>query len=1735
MARVRVIVVIVIASLVISAFPPALPSIARHAIPPVVAASDDDLALLPPAGWSVTQTAANDGNDATSVSLNQGYCHPNCAVSLTFTPTSGTFPALGSFRVLWSQTSSYGSAIDFVQLTCAGTTLWYDNSGFGGSGTQTYDTGRINVTGTMSPQTTSFSCTWLMHSTFSSGGLNVYTISLWQGSAPPPPGQGVTTSELYGSSDSAMPQVPFCTSGDAVNCATGNFTETLDLMRIPGRGIPLDLTLTYNSLAAPQASPVGYGWSFSYGAHLVIDQTAGTATVVLANGNNVPFTLANGTYTAKPWVIASLTQNGDGTYTYLEKRTQRSYRFSSAGQLLSESDRNGYATTLAYDGSGQLTTVTDPAGRALTFSYDASGRLAGVSDPTSRQVSFSYQPSGDLGGITDVANGVTSFTYDASHLLLTMRDPRNGLLTNGYDSQGRVTSQLDRMNRSTTWSYVSGTTTITDPNNNVTREQFTNNEVTSITRGVGTPEEATWTYAYDATALGVAVVTDPNTHTTHFTWDSSGNLLTRMDALNHTTQYAYDALNDLTSITDPLLVATTFTYDASGNLLTQSRPLAGTNDSQTITLGYGDPAHPGDVTTLTDARSHVWSFSYDAAGDLASATDPLGHETTYGYDGIGRRTSMVSPNGNVAGGNPSQYTTTYAYDAFGDLTSVADPLNHITAAVYDPNRNLSTLTDPDQHTTQYTYDADDELTIVTRADGTTLGNGYDGDGNLTSQTDGNNHSTLLAYDPLDRVKSVTDPLNRVTAYAYDGAGNLTQVTNASQLATTFAYDAANELTGVTYASANTPNVSYGYDAAGRRTSMTDGTGQTTYGYDSLNRLISVLDGAAHQVGYGYDLANNVTALTYPGGNQVSYVFDDANHMSSLTDWLTHTTSFGYDASGNLTQINYPNTTQAAYTYDAANELNQIVDSKAGTTFASFGYTRDPAGLLASTTPTGVSQGNETYTYTRLNQLATVNSGSYAYDPGDNITQVPGANLTYDVADQLQSLAQGTTTTTFGYDAQGNRTSRTSPATGTTTYSYDQANRLIGASIPGGKGVVASGNFHNLAVLGDGTVWGWGRNDFGQLGNGATSPATNPLPVQVHNLAGASAVSAGGYFSMARRSDGTVWAWGNNQYGQLGDGTTQLRSTPVQVSGLSGVTAIASACDTGVALKSDGTVWAWGYNGDGEFGNGTTTNSSTPIQANISGVTAIAAGCFHILALKSDGTMWTWGYNHNGQLGNGSTRDSSVPVQVTGLPSISAIGAGKSHSLAVTTSGAAWAWGYNGAGQLGNNSTRQSSTPVQVLNLTGAKTVAGGGNFSLATTTSGAVWAWGQNNYGQLGNGTTSDSHVPVQVLNLTGASSISAGSDHSLVSTGSGLAFDWGNNQYGQLGNGTTNNSSTAVQVNNLSGVQSQVTASYAYNGDGVRVGKTVNNITETFSWDVSRGVPLMIQDGGTSFLYGPGNLAVEQVDSVGATTYVQHDQLGSSRLLTDSVGNVIGTYTFDAYGATTSHIGTASTPLRFTGQYLDNETGLYYLVARYYDSQSGQFIARDPVILATRQPYAYAENSPLSATDPLGLSCNPTWFEALLDLLPSFSVGTTLSSTVEGGAGVLESGAETYSVYAMAKTLEHGRIRDADNTLLQSGGMFSTIAGDTASEPPGRGRDFPNQSTGGFFGPISGGFFITNATRHEQLLGSFQTIQVDLGVVLGPSFEFSYSGSTVIGSVTYGIGLGAAFTTMQTFTGVLR
>lgn len=1035
-------------------------------------------------------------------------------------------------------------------------------------------------------------------------------------------------SEFYGESNPAEPGCTTCLSSDPVNVATGNLTESATDLAVPARGVPFSFSRTYNAFDAATATasgPLGFGWTFGYNASLSVSGSGGTVTVRNGNGSTVQFVPNSTGYSAAARVIATLVHNGDGTYTYTLP-SQMSEVFSSSGLMTSLVDRHGYVTTLSY-ASGKLSGISDPSGRTMTVAWTGT-HITSVTSPLGRVVQYGYN-AGNLITVTSPGLNIDGYTYDSLHRLKTITRPRGGTVKSVFDTSNRVTSQTNERTLTTTFAYTAGQTTVTDPAANISIYGVDDaGNITTVTRGSGTPQAATTTYTYDD-AGDRLIMTDPLGHQTVSTYDPAANLLTQKDPLGHQYIYTYDSSNELLTAKDPLGVTTTNVY-VNGNLTSTSRPLVGTGSTQTSVFHYDDPAHPGDLTSMTDPDGKVWLYGYNGQGDQTSVTDPLGNKTTATFNVDGQQVTAVSARGNVAGcGCTAAYTTGYTYWPDGQTHAVTDPLGHVTSRSYDADGNLSSLVDADGNPTGYAYDLADELTTTTRADTTTLQYGYDSAGNKASYTDAASHVTTYLYDPLNRVNKVTTPGTRVTTYTYDLASNLLTSTDPASLVTTYGYDNANRKTSISYSDSTTHGVIYTYDSDGQRATMTDAAGTTTYTVDSLHRTTQVSrDSGGPSVSSGYNLRNLLTSVTYATGKQVTYGYDDAGRATSVQDWLNNTTTLTPDPDGNTTAVASPNGVTAASTFNHSDQLTGNTDTQGATTLASFGYTPDPAGQTQSMTTTGTPQGNETYTYTPLNQLKTVNGNGYSYDTADDPT----------------GLASGATQT-----------------------------------------------FHTASTL----------------------------------------------------------------------------------------------------------CWS----------NPTTVTSPTCASA--------------------PGTATTYTSN---------SRGDRITTAAPGQP--------------------AAAYGYD--------------QPSRLTSYT---------------------------------KGTTS---------------------------------------------------------------------ATYNYDGDGLRTSKTVNGTTTPFTWTSIGGLPQLVFDGTTYLIYSPTGMPVEQITGT-TPSYLHTDQLGSIRLITNATGAVTGAYAYDAYGNQTGHTGTATCALQYAGQYLDTETNLYYLRARYYDPNTAQFLTGDPLVAITQSAYGYAYDNPLNGIDPSGLDCGWT------------------------------------------------------------------------------------------------------------------------------------------------------------------
>jgi len=396
--------------------------------------------------------------------------------------------------------------------------------------------------------------------------------------------------------------------------------------------------------------------------------------------------------------------------------------------------------------------------------------------------------------------------------------------------------------------------------------------------------------------------------------------------------------------------------------------------------------------------------------------------------------------------------------------------------------------------------------------------------------------------------------------------------------------------------------------------------------------------------------------------------------------------------------------------------------------------------------------------------------------------------------------------------------------------------------------------HSALIKQDGTLWVGGVNSAGQLGNGTT--ITYSSPIQVGLLTNWKQVAISGQTSYnigitaAIKTDGTLWTWGSDSYGGLGNGTTLYYSSPIQIGSLTNWKQVSCGYRENVyAIKTDGTLWSWGQGNSGQLGNGRLINYSSPIQIGaLTNWSSVAGGFFMFAAIKTDGTLWTCGYSGSGGLGNGTTISYSSPIQVGSLTNWKQVSCGTSSVLSVKTDGTLWGWGLNNIYILGNGNSIDYSSPIQIGSSTNWKYVSAGAGFAAAIKTDGTLWAWGnQNSFGNLGNGTTigysspvqigsltnwnqvfvtqsasvaytNDNKVywwgqslgagptdylinissPVQVGLLTNWKQVSAGRDYIAAIKYDGTLWTWGRGVYGTLGNGTTLKYSSPIQIGSL-------------------------------------------------------------------------------------------------------------------------------------------------------------------------------------------------------------------------------------------------------------------------------------------------------------------------------------------------
>ncbi len=915
--------------------------------------------------------------------------------------------------------------------------------------------------------------------------------------------------------------------GDPINTRTGGIDYSWVDLSIPTSAGPLTFQRSYASLATGvYTTTLGYGWTHNQDIQLIFSGDpggqSGSVFFKAHTTNRYRFT-DNGSrfYFPYPGVLASLTRSTTQPYVYtLKDPAQNTYIFDASHKLQSWKNAQGLGFSYTYNANGLLERVADATlQRYLSFTYSGN-RLDSVSDHTGRSVHFGYT-NDNLTSVTDVLSQNWTYQYNNTnytHHLSRVIDPAGDTqVRTEYDASGRAIYQydgLDNLIAGLTY-YTDGTTVIQNGrgytethtydirgtlvsqrnpfNETITKEYDTYSRAKSITNADGQTFDLTWS-KNGATLLKIEA---PGGYTTQMSYDSRNNLTKVVDPNGHRTTYVYNDSQDptkVTAITDAITNTTTFqyTYDQNGFVesLEITDPLTipsiryyndfGETISMSIASGiaYFSYDDLNRLETTTDPLDQVTYYEYDNSGQLIRTTynydparpqndaneynivaekeydevghlvrdiDTLGRVNLFEYDDAGRlirTTQNYDANRPIGDENQYNLVTEYGYDTIGNFTSVLDANGIVKLYEYNEVNQLSAVVNNYKPGLQ----SDQETNVRTEYD-------YDSLGNLVEVQDANGHVTSYEYDDLSRLTREIDPLLHAWEYSYDAVGNLISSLDANGYTTLYGYDALNHLVEINYADDAEVDVTFAYNGNGWRNRMTDDTGTTIWNHDYWGRPVFITSDTFGSVGYDYDAVGNRTALHYPDGKEVTYEYDSLHRLTDVTDWSSNVTHYDYDAASRVTSAKLPTGVEAAYSYSQADRLvdlsyEVLTDPELLTdTLASYHYEYDPVGNH-SRTDEGLKQPDASfntdtirYTYDNLYRLTAADYASgpffyYTYDSVGNrlseITNSGTTTYTYDIANRLTA----SNAITYTWDNNGNLLSD-----GVNTYGYDYSNRL----------------------------------------------------------------------------------------------------------------------------------------------------------------------------------------------------------------------------------------------------------------------------------------------------------------------------------------------------------------------------------------------------------------------------------------------------------------------------------------------------------------------------------------------------------------------------------------------------------------------------------------------------------------------------------------------------------------------
>ncbi|HEX5525990.1 MAG TPA: RHS repeat-associated core domain-containing protein [Solirubrobacterales bacterium] len=942
-------------------------------------------------------------------------------------------------------------------------------------------------------------------------------------------------------------------------------------------------------------------------------------------------------------------------------------------------------------------------------------------------------------------------------------------------------------------------------------------------------------------------------------------------------------------------------------------------------------AEGGKKVTLTEARGGTVTFTQSGSSyvapawsqDLLSGNSTSGYTLTlpdqsaYRFSGAGRLEAITDRNGNE---------TAFAYDEAGRLKSVTDPSGRQLTFAYNAGGQVESATDPMGHVVKYAYESGNLVSVTMPGEASPRWQfKYGTSHRITQVTDGRGGKTTDEYDGSNRVISQTDPAGRTTTFKYEPFH--TTITNKATGAVTDEWFTSNhEPFSITrgFGTASATTRTFRYDEGGRLTSVTDGNGHTTtYGYDGEGNRTSAKDPLGHETKWAFDSTHDLISTTTPRGETTTIARDAHGNVESISrpapGEATQTTSFEYGEHGLLESVTNPLGRTWSFGYDGYGDRDSETDPLGHT--QTLAYDKDSR-LVSSVSPRGNLEGAEPAEYETSVERDAQGRPLKVTDPLGHATE-------------------------YAYDANGNLASLTDAKGHTTKYTYNADDEQTKVEKP------------------DGAVLQTGYDGAGYVTS--QTDANEHTTIYVRNVLGQPVEVVD---PLGRKTLEAFDAAGNLT--KVTDAAERTASYSYDAANrLTGVDYSEEATpDAGFEYDADGNLVAMtdgtgessfaydqlGHLTKSEDGHGDVVEYGYDLADEPTGIA------------YPNGKEVSRSYDKAGRL-------ESVGDWLGGKTSFAYDA--DSNLTAITfpsESGNADEYSYDRASQISEAKFKKGTETLASLTYTrdplgqveaeARKGLPGPEELS-----------YGYDEANRLVKaGAESFEYDPAD--NLTkGIGQANAYDAASQLETGTGLTYS-----YDKLGERTkvtpASGPATSYGYDQAGGLTSvarpeegevpAISETMAYDGAGLLASRTSGLTTHYLSWDLI-GLPMLLNDGERSYVYGPGGLPIEQISSE-EPTYLHHDQLGSTRLLTGATGTTTATFSYAPYGGLEGKTGTATTPLGFAGQYTDAETGLQYLRARFYDSGTGQFLSRDPIDGLTRQPYSYALDNPLNRIDPSGL-----------------------------------------------------------------------------------------------------------------------------------------------------------------------